>query len=375
MNPIVSNIIEEDGIMKFTLSNLNVSLANAIRRIILTDIPCVVFKTTPYNENKATIHVNTTRFNNEIVKQRLSCIPIYIDDIDEFPINDIILEVDEKNETNEIKIVTTEHFKLKNVTTGKYLNQKDTSEIFPPDKISGDFIDFVRLRPKMSDNIDGEHIKLECTLSISTASDDSMFNVVSGCSYGNTPDPIAINKAWTAREKELKKDGITNEEEIEYIKKDWFALDANRYFIPNSFDFTVETIGVFGNAYLVKKACEIMINKLTKFMDNIQSNYQDLIASMSNLNTIPNCFEIILENEDYTLGKALEYQLYNLYYENEKKLCYCGFRKPHPHINISLIRIGFYDKLENKEPIVSMIDAAVTRCKQIYTTINNSIQA
>lgn len=375
MNPIVSNITEEDGIMKFTLSNVNVSLANAIRRIILTDIPCVVFKTTPYNENKATIHVNTTRFNNEIVKQRLSCIPIYIDDINGFPINDIILEVDEKNETNEIKIVTTEHFKLKNVTTGKYLNKKDVETIFPPDKISGDFIDFVRLRPKMSDNIDGEQIKLECTLSISSASDDSMFNVVSGCAYGNTPDPIAINKAWTAREKELKKDGITNEEEVEYIKKDWFALDSNRYFIPNSFDFTIETIGVFTNAYLVKKACEIMTQKLTTFMESIRTNYQDLIASMSDLNTIPNCYEIILENEDYTLGKALEYQLYSLYYENEKKLCYCGFRKPHPHINISLIRIGFHDKLENKEPIVSMIDEAVTKCKNVYEAINNMIQA
>lgn len=373
MNPNVSNIIEEDGIMKFTLSNLNVSLANAIRRIILTDIPCVVFKTTPYNENKANIHVNTTRFNNEIVKQRLSCIPIYIDDIDAFPINDIILEVDEKNESNEIKIVTTENFKLKNVTTGKYLSKTDTSTIFPPDKISDDYIDFVRLRPKMSDNIDGEHIKLECTLSVSTASDDSMFNVVSGCSYGNTPDPIAINKAWTAREIEIKKMESSNAEEIEYIKKDWFALDSNRYFIPNSFDFTIETIGVFNNAYIVKKACEIMNQKLTKFIENMHSNHE-LIAVLTGLNTIPNCYEIILENEDYTLGKALEYQLYNLYYENNKVLCYCGFRKPHPHINISIIRIGFYDEIENKDRILTMLDNAVTKCKKVYETIINSIQ-
>ena len=67
----ISNLSEDDGIMKFTLDNVNVSIVNAIRRIILSEIDCIVFRTTPHSENKATIHINTTRFNNEIIKLTL----------------------------------------------------------------------------------------------------------------------------------------------------------------------------------------------------------------------------------------------------------------------------------------------------------------
>ena len=85
MNPQVElNSRHNDEMLLFTLSGVNVSLANAIRRTILSDIPLVVFRTTPYEQNKANIIANTSRLNNEILKQRLSCIPIHIKDIDDF---------------------------------------------------------------------------------------------------------------------------------------------------------------------------------------------------------------------------------------------------------------------------------------------------
>ena len=44
----VFDLKEEDGLMSFTISNIDVSYVNAIRRTILSDIPIVCFKTTPY---------------------------------------------------------------------------------------------------------------------------------------------------------------------------------------------------------------------------------------------------------------------------------------------------------------------------------------
>ena len=85
MDPRISELSEEDGTLRFRLSGVNVSLANAIRRIILSDIPCVVFRTFPYEENKVQIETNTTRMNNELIKQRLSCVPIHISDIHAHP--------------------------------------------------------------------------------------------------------------------------------------------------------------------------------------------------------------------------------------------------------------------------------------------------
>ena len=96
MEGSISNIEEKNGILKFTLSNIDVSIANAIRRTILMDIPLVVFKTLPYEKNKATFIKNTSRLNNEILKQRLGCIPIHINDIDSFPYKQYIVEIDEK---------------------------------------------------------------------------------------------------------------------------------------------------------------------------------------------------------------------------------------------------------------------------------------
>ena len=43
MNPILSSISEHGDIYKFTIGGINVSLANAIRRTILSDIPTGLF--------------------------------------------------------------------------------------------------------------------------------------------------------------------------------------------------------------------------------------------------------------------------------------------------------------------------------------------
>ena len=78
MNPKISAKTENDGILNFTLSQTNVSIANAIRRIILSDIPCVVFRTFPHDENRVNISKNTTRLTNEMIKQRVGCVPIHM---------------------------------------------------------------------------------------------------------------------------------------------------------------------------------------------------------------------------------------------------------------------------------------------------------
>ena len=63
MTSKISELKEEDGKMTFTISNIDVSYVNAMRRTILSDIPIVVFKTTPYEENKANIIINTSRYH------------------------------------------------------------------------------------------------------------------------------------------------------------------------------------------------------------------------------------------------------------------------------------------------------------------------
>lgn len=369
--PAISNLSEEDETLRFTLSNINVSLANGIRRIILAEIPTLVFRTTPYTENKSTIYSNTSRLNNELVKQRLSCIPIHISDTD-FPYQDYIVEIKVQNDSDTIRYVTTKDFKIKNIKTDTYLSEPETRTVFPPDTITGDYISVVRLRPRLSESIPGEEIHMECLLDIGTAKQDSAFNVVSTCTYGYTPDPVKINEIWNEKSKEMKENG-NSAEEIEYARKDWLLLEAKRYYKPDSFDFIVESVGPFSNMSIIHKATNIMKNKLKSFESVIQSN--DSLIKPSDT-TIENSYDITLENEDYTLGKVLEYILYQKHFNrsedsgSDNRLSYCGFRKAHPHDDFSTIRLGFVEPTAKADVIV-YLTAATTDALTIYKYIED----
>ena len=355
--PRVVSKTDERGELRFTVDKINVSLANALRRTILADIPTIVFRTFPYAECKASITTNTSRLHNEILKQRLSCIPIHITD-PSFPHTEYSLEVDVVADSSEIRYVTTKDFKMKNKVNGKYLTDVKVHEIFPPNPISGDFIEFARLLPKMTEYGEGERLTLLCDLDVGTAKEDGAFNVVCTCAYSMTMDPTKVDEAWRIKEAELVKEGVAaiGSEEMKAQRKNWALLDAQRHTKDDSFDFVVETVGVFTNADIVNKAAQIMINKCTKFIRDIESGENHIIPTVS---TLQNGFDIELKGEDYTLGKVLEYFLHDKHYAEDQTITYCAFRKIHPHNPDSMIRVGFAETVGVDEGIVAQY---ITTC-------------
>jgi DNA-directed RNA polymerase alpha subunit len=366
MEPVILQPIETDDVYTFTLAGVDVSIANAIRRTILSDIDTVVFYTETYEDNKCIIEKNTSRLHNEIIKQRLSCIPIHIKQLDLLP-NNYILEVDVENNTDNIKYVTTEDFRIRNKTNTNYLTVEETRSIFPLNPKTNSYIDFVRLRPKIGDYIPGEHLKLICDFSISNAKDSSMFNVVSKCTYSNTMDLDKINTIWEQRAAKLIADDIPANE-IEFQKKNYYILDAQRTFKENSFDFAIQTLGIFNNNEIVSKACIILHNKFANLIEQIQSDIVPIQIS-SATSTIENCYDITLENEDYTIGKVLEFILYEKYYVGEKTLSFCGFKKLHPHNSESTIRIAFTEP-SDKTRVREYFQNVATMSGEIFKTIN-----
>lgn len=361
MNPQISKISEEDDVYNFTLNGINVSIANALRRIILSEIPTNVFYTETYNDNKCTIQVNNPpRLHNEIIKQRLSCIPIHEKDLDILP-DKYILELDVKNETDKTIIVTTEDFRIKNKMNGNYLTREETARIFPPSTKTNRYIDFVRLPPKIGNEIPGGHIKLNCEFSVSNAKVNSMFNIVSKCTYGNSPDLVKIDSIWESMESKLRSEELTNEE-IEFQKRNFYMLDAQRQFVPDSFDYSIQTIGIYTNQEIVKKGCAILQNK---FVDMIQMIESDIVPINHSEATIDNCYDVILEDEDYTIGKVLEYILYEKFYQGEKSLSFCGFKKYHPHSSHSVIRIAF-NSPSDKTIVRNVLKSACTDAQEVF---------
>ena len=342
VNSLISFKNEENGLLYFTIENTNVSFVNAVRRTILSDTPTLVFKCFPDDKNDATFHTNTTRLNNEVLKQRLQCIPIHINDIS-LPYQELVVEINVKNDTENTMDVTTEHFRVKNEKTGKYLTDNVMRKMFPPCPITKEYILFARLRPKVSTIIPGEELSINAKMSLNTASEDGSFNVASICSYRCSPDNIAQDSAWQQELANMPEEEKTNASTLEMLKKNWYNHKGLRYYKKDSFDFKLESVGVYSNNELIIKACDIIIESIESLSDKAIAG--ELLPVEKSISTIKNAVDIKLENIDYTIGKIIECVLHDNYYQGgvSKILSYVGFRKNHPHDAYSIIRLGFFD--------------------------------
>jgi DNA-directed RNA polymerase subunit L len=405
-DPIVKlNKSNEDG-FNFTLSNVNVSIANGIRRTILTDIPVIGF-----DKSKCNIEINTTQFINEIIKHRLTCIPIMLDHYDNENLEDILpnqytMELDIENTQNEELLVTTNDFILINKETGNKVSKNELNKIFPKNAITGDYITFLRLRPKLSDNIPGQAIKLKCDFSVFTSREDSVYVPVSKCTYFNTIDEKEAKIQWEKYKVDFmkqyeettdnKKDSKNElNEELKFEKKNFDALEIYRHFKKDSFEFTIKSVSFYTDIQLIKNACSIIIQRLEKFINNIlninvdnndgddndekqtEQHHPLITIKLSHEvidfpSTMENSYDIMMIGEDYTLGNILQHILYDSFYIVEKTIIYCGFQKYHPHNNQSVLRIAYIKPITH-DILIDNLKTTVNKGIDIFKKIQKAI--
>ena len=75
-------------------------------------------------------------------------------------------------------------------------------------------------------------------------------------------------------------------------------------------------------------------------------------------NTLENSYDVILHNEDYTVGNILNYELYESFYKKHEILSYVGFKKMHPHDSDSILRVAFKDS-SGKSGVKDMLTAVI----------------
>lgn len=370
-----NNDLDDVSKLQFTLSDVDVSYANGIRRTIISDISILVFRTSPHERNKCEIIANTSRLNNEMIKQRLSCIPICANDIKEYQsfVDNYILEIDVENITDEVITVTSKDFKIKNTSTGEYLSENLLNKIFPPyiDTFGGNehYIPLVRLRPRISEKIPGEKIVLNCKFDIGTAKEDSSFNVAGTCTYRRTPDVNAISRQLQIEEGKFRNQGL-NDDEIEFEKKNWRALDGMRYVIPNSFDFTIESVGIFSNEKLVLLACSVISAQLDDIIDKLTQNTIDIQHSN---NTKPNCYEIYFQNYDYTIGNIINHQMYEQFFTTDK-IHSVSTKKIHPHDDYITMEVSVVSDSNPRDNLTNMLIQSCQTAKDTIKSIRKSFK-
>ena len=381
--PLISNMTlqpleETDDTFRFTLAGLNTSFANALRRIIQDDIPCYVF-----NVATCKVDVNTGRLHNEILKQRLQCIPIHSKVVVEEWIKDspdhnllanYVMELDVQNEGEHTIYVTTADFKIKNKATGRSLTESEMDRLFPKDAITNSPVIFSRLRPRISESVPGEHLKLSCEFVISVAAENSAFSAVCCAAYGNTIDPEAADKAWEGAELRIREDADKKGEsidaaEIAFQKRNFQLLDRQRHFAKDSFDYNIESVGIYDPRELCKMACTILKTQFDALAEEIESDNATILNSET---TMENCFDFILAHGDYTIGKILEYSLYENGFVakgSEPIIQYCGFKKFHPHDTHSVVRVSYFSKDSDKSWVKTHLKESCVEASAIFKAL------
>ena len=92
-------------------------------------------------------------------------------------------------------------------------------------------------------------------------------------------------------------------------------------------------------------------------------------ASKSN---IQNSHDVILYGEDYTIGKIIEYVLFENYFR-VGNLKFVGFIKEHPHDNYSIIRVAFPTEKKDNIELYKMLQDSCRILIKIYEKISTDI--
>ena len=298
--------------LEFTGSDINNIFVNTMRRVSMDEIPIYAFPS-----ELIKIEGNTSIFNNDYMKLRLSQIPIYdcdsgLEYLDNKYLN-MGLNFDdthflkyEKEKVIEMYINsynnTPENI---NVTTNdvKYIEDGE-----PVEKYSKKFpILITQLRPN-------ETFKAHMKAALSTGIKSNIFSASSNTFYDNEDDKIT---------------------------------------------FRIESQGQIDEYLILEKSCNFILKKLNDFEKSFTQQLKENKKYEKNSTLL-----LEFENEDHTMGELL-----NTVFQDHDKIVFSGMSKPSPLERLIKIKIVSSDD----HPMVYMLEQ-IEYLKSVYETILNQLK-
>jgi len=384
--------------VRFTLQDIHYSMANSVRRAMIAKVPTIGFKSEPHTQSTIKIERNDTYLNNQIIAHRLAMIPIHAPHPEQFEVDDYIFYLDVSNDTNTLLLVTTEHFKIKRISTNAYLSEKEVRVLLPADPLTGEFFPIVKLKPKYYTGIeqvaeaaaaiganirmagsDTVGIKLNARLVKSTGDENGHFSPVAACSYGNTRDPeraaVALAKFVESENAKNTASGLTPYPEDVLVRRfnlnevqRWYKVDENGE--PTSFDFVVESVGVIPPLVCLERGFQWLVDSLEHMIGNLETGNEKSVI-VRPVATLGNGFEIIIEGEDDTLGNVITCGLIRQYASlalepENRRLASISYFRTHPLERRIIIAVKPIDSATMDECIA---DVFIPGCRNIITEI------
>ena len=323
--------------VEFYIHDVDVSIVNALRRVILSEITNVAISFDPYKQefNDIKFTTNTTSLHNEFLGHRISLLPIHLTttQIQKFEPKQYKFIIDLRNNTNNIVDVTTKDIKVFD-ENDKTL---DSKQMFPPyihNDTTEEFILITRLKPNMYDTTKGEHLKVEFNARKGIAKDHARWQMVSTCTFTNVLDYDKIEKM----SKDLIKSiNLKSDIEKKKILNKFETLDKyriykmNKYGEPGAFKFIINSECAVQADDIFTMGFDTLIQKCNNFK----------IEAEEEIDKNTSLYMVVIKNEDHTLGNLLQAFAYNTYVRENQNLEFIGYYQPHPLENNIVFKIKF----------------------------------
>jgi len=383
----------------FTLKNVHYSLANAIRRCAISDVETIGFRSEPSKYSSVKISRNDTILNNQQISHRIAMVPVNVGNLSRFDVDDYEFILDEVNTTNSVKVVTTQHFKVRRISTNKFLSDTEVKQLLPPSTLSGDYIPIVKLEPKYYTNIESapdlsknisEAIKVPVSETVglsltakcvkSTGVENGHFSPISVCVYGNTRDAEKVRQGELDYIQQKNAEANANGLSLlgdDKLRRRFHLNEVQRFYQvdeygdPNSFDFKMESVGIIPPLVIMERSITKLVDKLNNLIQNLSNPTEGKLEIKPTLN-MGNGFEVIVEEEDDTLGNMVQSYLTRMFADyslspEERKLVAITYHKTHPLKR----QIRFTIKPIENDFSICIENVIIPGCKGIIKLLNN----
>ena len=336
---------EKNNRISFSLKNndkIKISFANALRRIMISNIHVHIM-------GKTTFYDNNSMIDNEFLEHRLKLIPINCDYIDSISKNydniyeNIVISCKKQNENNEnlISVYPSDFVcKIGDV-------ELENSKIFPyPNILFG--------KLKMNQKISFETRLVKNNQEYG----GSFYEPVAQCVYTFGIDEKKSTEMMST---------MTEEEKIKFL-----TLDAQRVYgktdsgEPELYNFDFISIGFYPCIYILKKGIEILTNKLLFIKNEMKKNNSVKVYIYQNKENI-NFINFDINDENDTIGNLL-----STYLTANNEVFYSGYIIEHPLKKNFILKVQLKEN-NSVENIIAknteIIDLLLSYCNDISKEI------
>lgn len=343
----------------FQVKPTHVAYVNTLRRMILTGVESVAFRS-DMNEKGGTTDVviteNTTPMTNEMLADRIGLIPIHVEDPSKWNPDEYIFRLQVSNEGSDTKPVFASDFEV--LRKGRPEDDPTpvpNTQFFRPDPTSKETCLIAVLKGRQA-NQNPQRIALTARASVGIGRDHIRFCPVSQCSYANTIDTDDARQQqyfehWLVNNKKVDPKSLEQDAtRKEQLEREFQTMEVQRCFLinekgdPYSFDFTIETLGIQSVSAIVSQALKNISAKCLKYAGTDRGDLPENVR-IQPADARMKGFDFIIQYEDHTLGNLLQTWMEDNLMDNGE-ITFVGYKIPHPLRDEMVLRVGVEDGKE-----------------------------